>query len=370
MKPGLYIGLISGTSMDGVDAALVRFEDESSTLLLALTLPYTDHLRSRVAQAISQHARLGIQAAAELDVLLGQHFADAAQRLLHEAGARAEDVIAIGSHGQTICHAPDNQPPFSLQLGDANVIAQLSGIDVVADFRRRDIACGGQAAPLAPLIHAALMRSADVNRAVVNIGGIANITLLPANPDLPVTGFDTGPGNCLLDENCNRHLNQPFDPDGRWAASGQVQQEAFRALLNEPWFALPGPKSTGRERFHLEWVAKQLTGAEIKPVDLQATLSQLTAETITRAIDQAQPGTGHVLVCGGGVHNHDLMQRLDQCLGAIPVDSTGNVGVDPDWVEAHLFAWLARRHLEQQKIDTRSITGAQACYVPGALYRA
>ena len=369
MKSGFYVGLLSGTSMDGADAALIECAGDSSTLVHALTLNYPGSLNSRIRQAIGEHARLEIRIATELDVMLGEHFANAVDRLLSEAGTLAHDIIAIGSHGQTICHAAQNKPPFSLQLGDPNVIAEATGIDVIADFRRRDLAAGGQGAPLAPLLHAALLRSGDESRAVVNIGGIANITLLPANPGLPITGFDTGPGNCLLDENCSRHLHQQFDPDGQWAASGQVQPGALKSLLADPFFELPGPKSTGRETFNSRWVERQLKDNLVDPVDLQATLGQLTAETIATAIGTAQPDTERVLVCGGGVHNTDLMQRLGRCLSAIPVCPSNTAGVDPDWVEAHLFAWLARHHVEQIKIDTRSITGAKHQYIPGALYR-
>ena len=356
--------------MDGVDAALIEFTGNASTLVHALTLPYPEPLRSRVSDAIALHASLDLQLAAELDVLLGQHFADAVICLLSVAEVSAKDVTAIGAHGQTICHAPLNNPPFSLQLGDANVIAETTGIDVVADFRRRDLAVGGQGAPLAPLLHAALLRSQNESRAVVNIGGIANITLLPSNPDLPIVGFDTGPGNCLLDENCRQYLHKPFDPGGHWAASGQVQAESLDLLLADPYFDLSGPKSTGREAFHSNWVKRRLADQRPDPVDLQATLSQLTAQTIANAIGKAPADTQSLLVCGGGVHNTDLMQRLGRCMGTIPVRSSSTAGVDPDSVEAHLFAWLARHHVEQLEIDTRSITGARRCYVPGALYRA
>ena len=368
MKSRLFVGLLSGTSMDGADAALVEFSGGSAKLLHASTLAYPDDLRSQVKDAISQHARLGVETAAVLDVLLGRHFAVAVEHLLTETGIGSADVTAIGSHGQTICHAPDHRTPFTLQLGDPNVIAQVSGIDVVADFRRRDIAAGGQGAPLAPLLHNALLRSKGESRAVINIGGIANITLLADNPDLPVVGFDTGPGNCLLDENCAAHLNQAFDEGGQWAATGHVDTQALAQLLADPYFGRPGPKSTGREGFNSSWLKQCLGGAPITPVNLQATLSQLTAESIAAAIESVTARTDRVLVCGGGIHNTDLMQRLAQRMDPVPVLSTATAGIAPEWVEAQLFAWLAERHSNQCEVDTTSITGANCRYVPGAFF--
>ncbi|QSX79015.1 anhydro-N-acetylmuramic acid kinase [Agrilutibacter solisilvae] len=376
--PDLFLGLISGTSADGIDAALVRFhgpaggEDTRCELVRGHTFAWPEDLRAQLI-ALGQGAAIdSIDALGTLDVRLAEHFAGAAQGLLAMADVPAEAVRAIGSHGQTVRHRPagaafDGAFPFTLQLGDAHVIAELTGIATVADFRRRDVAAGGHGAPLLPALHHALLHAADEDRAVLNLGGIANFTLLPANG--PVRGFDTGPANALMDAWCLRHTGRDFDADGAFARRGRCDQALLGRLLEEPWFALPPPKSTGREVFHLDWVAARLTGAE-SPADVQATLLELTARTVAGALRAHQPQTRRVLVCGGGVHNAALMQALAANLPGMLVESTAAHGLDPDFVEAMGFAWLARQCLAGLPGNLPSVSGARGPRVLGVVHPA
>ncbi|MGH8076357.1 MAG: anhydro-N-acetylmuramic acid kinase, partial [Lysobacter sp.] len=307
-----------------------------------------------------------------LDVQIAEAFADAATRLIGEANIDAERVAALGSHGQTVRHRPagarhDGQYPFTMQLGDGNVIAERSGIASVADFRRRDVAAGGHGAPLVPAFHAALLHSGDEDRAVLNLGGIANFTLLPAKGD--VRGFDTGPANALMDAWCERHCGQPFDADGAFAAQGELDRHLLARLLDDPWFALAPPKSTGREQFHLDWVQSRLVGDE-RPEDVQATLLELSAATIVAALRAQQPATRRVLACGGGVRNTRLLKRIAAQLPSMVVESTAAHGLDPDFVEAMAFAWLARQTLAGLPGNVPSVTGARGPRVLGVIYPA
>lgn len=372
----LYLGLISGTSADGIDAALVRLAggDDSTRceLVHGRTYAWPDALRSRLI-ALGQGAAIeSLDELGTLDVRIGEHFAAAALRLIDEAGVAADEVRAIGSHGQTVRHRPagaafDGHHPFTLQLGDAHVIAERTGIATVADFRRRDVAAGGHGAPLLPALHNALLHSPREDRAVLNLGGIANFTLLPRQGD--VRGFDTGPANALMDAWCARHTGQAFDADGAFASLGAADVELLQRLLDEPWFALPPPKSTGREVFHLEWVETRLQGDEAA-VDVQATLLELTAVSIAEALRAHQPDTRRVLVCGGGVHNAQLLRRIAAHLPGMVVESTARHGVDPDFVEAMGFAWLARQALAGQPGNLPSVTGARGPRVLGVVYPA
>ena len=372
----LFIGLISGTSADGIDAALVRFDDSSDTsrceLLLGRTYPWTADLRERLVvlgQGANAHS---IEELGTLDVRIAEAFADTAAQLLGEAGTDAAQVVALGSHGQTVRHRPagarhDGQHPFTMQLGDGNVIAERSGIATVADFRRRDVAAGGHGAPLTPGFHAALLHCADEDRAVLNLGGIANVTLLPAVGD--VRGFDTGPANALMDAWCQRHRGQPFDADGAFAAQGEVDPDLLARLLDEPWFALAPPKSTGREQFHLDWVQSRLAGGE-RAENVQATLLELSAATVVDALRMHQPMTRRVLACGGGVRNTPLLGRIAAQLPGVVVESTAAHGLDPDFVEAMAFAWLARQTLAGLPGNMPSVTGASGLRVLGVVYPA
>ena len=376
---GLFIGLMSGTSADGIDAALVRFDSaEGCELVLGRTLPWDARTRARLLE-IGQGAPVAsIDELGTLDVHIAESFAKAALQLMEAAGVTPAQVHAIGSHGQTVRHRPegagyDGRDRFTMQLGDGNVIAERTGIATVADFRRRDVAAGGQGAPLLPALHAALLRSDTEHRAVLNLGGIANLTLLPAALDVPkdggIRGFDTGPANALMDAWCERHLGQPFDADGAFAARGRLDPALLSRLLAEPWFAQAPPKSTGREQFQLQWLQQHLRGDE-QAEDVQATLLELTAATVADALLALQPETTRVLVCGGGIHNPVLLQRLAARLPAAVIESTAACGLDPDHVEAMGFAWLARQTLAGLPGNLPSVTGAQGPRVLGVIHPA
>ena len=369
-EPALYLGLISGTSADGIDAALVRFADAGATpaceLILAHTFPWQADVRAALIALGQGGEPTSLDELGRLDAQIGHTFADAALQLLADAGLPRSAVRAIGSHGQTIRHRPHAVPPFTWQLGDGNVIAERTGIDTVADFRRRDVAAGGHGAPLMPAFHAALLHSPDEDRAVLNLGGIGNFTLLPRQGE--VRGFDTGPANALLDAWCERHTGQAFDAAGAFAARGQVNTALLARLLDDAWFALAPPKSTGREQFHLAWLETCLQDDSLAAEDVQATLLELTVVTVTEALMATQPGTRRVLVCGGGVHNRMLMARLDDCLPGIAVESTASYGLDPDYVEAMGFAWLAREALAGRPGNLASVTGAKGPRVLGVIY--
>jgi anhydro-N-acetylmuramic acid kinase len=361
----LFIGLMSGTSTDGIDAALLRFTDETPELVATLSAPFDKPLRGRLlGLAEARDDGDAIDALGSLDAELGLALADACQALLKKAGVEAEGVRAIGSHGHTVRHRPDGPAGFTLQIGDANRIAAATGITTVADFRRRDIACGGQGAPLAPAFHAAVFHSDEEARGVVNIGGMSNITVLPISG--PVAGFDTGPGNALLDVWAETHLGQPYDEDGHWGAQGRVIEPLLTALLADPYFSEAPPKSTGREHFNLAWLERHLEGGEA-PKDVQATLCLLTARSIADAIKQ-QTAISRLLVCGGGAHNLALLECLREELPDIAVETTAAAGLHPDWVEAAAFAWLARQTLLGRPGNLPEVTGAKRATVLGAIF--
>jgi anhydro-N-acetylmuramic acid kinase len=364
----LYIGLISGTSADGIDAALVRFEQDRPQLVAALTHPWPEDLRARILAVAQDETRLDLDAYGRLDVAIGACFADAASRLLDASGTSAAHVRAIGSHGQTLRHRPHGEHPFTLQVGDPSVIAERCRIDVVADFRRADVAAGGQGAPLLPAVHAMLLGSPGRTRVVLNLGGIANITVLGA--DGRVFGFDTGPANGLMDAWCLRHRGEAFDLDGAFAREGTVDGDLLAALLADPYFALPPPKSTGREHFHLAWLDRHAQAARLRPADVQATLLELSARSVADAIERHAPDAVDVLACGGGVHNGALMARLAALLAPRAVRSTAGEGVDPDYLEATAFAWLARQRLLGRPGNLPAVTGARGPRVLGAIYPA
>ncbi len=363
----LHLGLISGTSADGIDAALVRFEPRLESVH-ARTFAWEPTLRARLVALGQAQGEVSLDELGRLDVEVANAFADAALRLIEEAGLRRADVAAIGSHGQTVRHRPGGDLPFTWQLGDGSVIAERCGIATVADFRRRDVAAGGQGAPLMPAFHAAALRSLDEDRAVLNLGGIANLTLLPREGE--VRGFDTGPANALLDAWYQRQTGGACDAGGAYAASGKVDQGLLDRLLGDPWFALPPPKSTGREQFHLAWVQSRLEGAGCRPQDLQATLLELSAATIANALRAAQPATRRLLACGGGVHNPLLLERIRARLPGTQVESTADHGLDPDFVEAIGFAWLARETLAGRPGNLPSVSGARGPRVLGVVHPA
>lgn len=366
-----YIGLMSGTSVDAVDAILAAIEPDAPLHVLATHAhPVPDELRSRVEALLvpgdDELDRLG-----ELDVAIGHLFADAALALMANAGLDGRRIRAIGSHGQTVRHQPQARHPFSLQIGNPAVIAERTGVTTVADFRARDIAAGGQGAPLAPAFHAWAFRSPGRARVIVNIGGIANITVLPSDPNEAVRGFDTGPGNTLLDQWIERHHGKPYDDGGAWGARGMLREELLAALLADPYFRQPPPKSTGREHFNLDWLDRFVARfPQLPATDIQATLTHLTARTIARAIDQCAPRAEEVYVCGGGGHNRFLMETLAALLAGRRLDTTEALGISPDWVEASAFAWLAHQTMEGRPGNLPSVTGARHPAVLGAIYRA
>jgi anhydro-N-acetylmuramic acid kinase len=364
----LYLGLISGTSADSIDAALVSFSRGMPQLQAAHTHPWPPALRERMLALAQDEATLDLDAFGRLDVEIGHHFAEAVLQLLKQSGTPAHAVRAVGSHGQTIRHRPTGEYPFTLQIGDPCIIAERCGIDVVADFRRADMAAGGQGAPLLPALHAMLLARPGHARVVLNLGGIANITVLGA--DGSVHGFDTGPANGLLDAWCLRHHGEPYDRDGAFAASGQVVQDLLEAMLADSYFALPPPKSTGREHFHLAWLATHPQLTSLNPADVQATLLELTARSVAMAIEQQAPAAEEVLACGGGVHNGLLMRRLGELLAPRTLSSTARHGIDPDFLEATAFAWLARQRLLGLPGNLPAVTGARGPRVLGAIYSA
>lgn len=360
----LFLGLISGTSTDGIDAALVRFEPEIK-VLATKTAAYPTQIRERLLALTAADASISLDEFGAIDVAVGRCFADAALSLLTDAGVSPESVAAIGSHGQTVRHRPHGDNPFSLQIGDAAVIAERTGICTIADFRRADVAAGGQGAPLAPAFHAAAF-SAHAPCAILNLGGIANLSLLSGDQDM--VGFDTGPANCLLDAWHARHQGSACDIDGAWASSGSVDTNLLADLLDDAYFKLPPPKSTGREYFNLDWLDAHLVDHRTSAADVQATLLALTSRSIAEAMEATAEPAHLVLACGGGVHNAALMSALSTALQPIRLASTASVGVDPDFVEACLFAWLARQRLANQPGNLPSVTGARGPRILGAVH--
>jgi anhydro-N-acetylmuramic acid kinase len=367
----LFIGMLSGTSRDGADVVLVRFDNSYPKLLASLCVSYPQPLAKALEDMIDQRSRPDEATMQRLDQELAEFFALAAWGLLEKAGVKAEEITAVGSHGQTVWHQPQKPHAETIQLGDPQRIADLLGILTVGHFRQADLAAGGQGAPLAPLLHQALMMPGRGIRAVLNIGGISNISLLHANGS--VTGHDTGPGNCLLDNWIRKHQGKEYDADGQWAAGGKVDRLLLDRLLDDTYFSREAPKSTGVEYFNEHWLQSRLkvrdgefstTHTSLR--DVQATLSELTAYSIADAVRFGS--ADEVLVCGGGAHNLDLMQRLRRLLPDKTVETTHKAGLDPDWVEGILFAWLARERLFGVPQNTVPITGASAPVLLGDVF--
>jgi len=363
-----FIGIMSGTSLDGVDCVAVDFSYRPPRILAWSFHPYTDDLRNRLLELMHPDWQGGLDEMGHIDAELGRTYAEAVLALLEEHHLPANDIMAIGCHGQTVRHAPEQNPAFSIQLGDPNRIAELTGITVVADFRRRDIAAGGQGAPLVPAFHQDIFYSPTENRVILNIGGIANITRLVNNQ--PVTGFDTGPGNILMDLWIQEHRGGDYDKNGDWAASGQVRQDLLQALLEDPYFHQSPPKSTGREYFNLDWMDLQLQDPMITETDIQATLAELTAASIAMAIREHAHECAGLYVCGGGAFNSHLMQRLDVQLPELSIQTTEPLGIPPDQVEAIAFAWLARQTLRGNPGNLPGVTGAKHLVILGGIYPA
>lgn len=367
-----YVGLMSGTSVDAVDAIVARFPDDRTRpdILAVHSEPPPDRLRTALLALSSAERRLSLLEFGQLDQAVGQWFAGAANAAIARAGLTPDRITAIGSHGQTVWHAPDDAPAFSLQIGAAPRIAAETGCAVVSDFRNADIALGGQGAPLVCAFHAALFAAADANRVAANIGGIANITLLPSTAYTDATairGFDTGPGNGLMDAWIQRHRDAGHDAEGAWAASGHVDDRLLAQLLDDDYFRREPPKSTGREYFSLDWLDGHLGMLDhpVTPADVQATLCELTAITIVDAIDRFGPGRETLYLCGGGVHNRYLVERLTQLATPRSVATTQALGLDPDWIEALAFAWLARQRVLGRPGNAPGVTGARGLAVLG-----
>jgi anhydro-N-acetylmuramic acid kinase len=367
----LYIGLMSGTSLDGIDAVLVEFTQDTPRLIGSHAQTIPNALRTQIQQLCDACVPGNeINQMGAVDRQIGQLFAETVLTLCKQSDVNPKDIRAIGSHGQTIRHYPNGKNGFTLQIGDANTIAVQTGIDVVADFRKKDVALGGQGAPLVPAFHQTIFGDKSCDRMIVNIGGMANLTFLPAQSAQQVTGYDTGPGNTLLDGWCLKHTNQPYDKDGSWGRSGQLNQALLQRLLSEDYFAQPSPKSTGREKFNLTWLEAILGGQSIPAQDVQATLVHLTALSIADEIKQIT-NKGDVYLCGGGSRNGYLVETIALYLGEFELMNTDALGVDPDWVEAIAFAWLARAYVLKQPGNMPSVTGASraavlGCYFPFA----
>lgn len=357
---------MSGTSMDAIDAVLADFEQFPPVILHSYSKPLSVTLQQRLRNLGPATPLTDIL---ELDVQLGDLFAATSLELIEQASIDKQKIAAIGSHGQTVWHAP-NQPHTTLQIGDPNRIARQTGITTVADFRRMDMAAGGQGAPLAPAFHAIVFHSNAENRVILNLGGIANITVLPADSGKPVHGFDTGPANTLMDAWCRRHLNKAYDEAGVWAASGRIDTALLERLLQDTYFRQDPPKSTGPEYFNLDWFDRHLPGERIDPADVQATLLQLTVDSIAAAIRVHAPATGSVYVCGGGSDNPVLMSALAKAIEPVAVSTTHELGVPPRLVEAACFAWLARERLAGRPGNLPSVTGASTQVQLGAIYTA
>ncbi|GAA6151854.1 anhydro-N-acetylmuramic acid kinase [Pseudoteredinibacter isoporae] len=375
MSRELYIGLMSGTSADGLDAALIAFDEDHFELLDCIERPLPTHTKQYVTE-LALSGEHEIQKMAELDIQLAECFASACQELLQRQQLEPKDITAIGSHGQTIRHIPQSeaQTGYTLQIGDPSRIAEITGITTIADFRRRDIAAGGQGAPLAPAFHQAAFQSLKQARFVANVGGMANITYVPAKGCGEVIGFDTGPGNALMDGWILQHRQEAYDKNGLWAESGTVNKDLLTNLLSHPFLSLPAPKSTGREAFNLPWLEQQLTNITASPKDVQASLLTFTAQSIADqvlALHQASKGEkGELYLCGGGAHNQALVKRLASLLPNFHINSTAKLGVHPDWVEAMTFAWLARQCMHRLPGNLPSVTGARDERILGAIYPA
>lgn len=359
---------MSGTSLDGIDAALVDFKNNKASLVEFEYQPFPDDIQNTIQQLSKPDTLISLKEYGTMDTRLGHLFAEAVNALLAKADIPASSINAIGSHGQTIYHAPDIRFPFSLQIGDPNIIAELTGITTVADFRRRDIAAKGQGAPLVPAFHQAVFHHQNEHRCIVNIGGIANITVLPKQQSAEVIGFDTGPGNTLMDLWIKLHRNQSYDKNGAWAKTGNIDHDLVALLKQDAYFNTAPPKSTGKEYFSLPWIYQYFDAFSYKAEDIQASLCFLTAITICDAIKKHAPATERILICGGGIHNEHLLEFIQQNIEC-PVESTERYGLHPDHVEAVAFAWLARQTLNNLPGNLKEVTGAIDSVILGGIYQ-
>jgi anhydro-N-acetylmuramic acid kinase len=360
----LFVGLMSGTSLDGADAALVDFSSGSPRTLAFATVPFSDSLRDELL-ALSEPGSDSLELAGKVSVELAELYARAVEAVVAGGGIERSEIVAIGCHGQTVRHRPEQG--FTIQLNDPARLAERTGIDVVADFRRRDMAAGGQGAPLAPAFHEAVFRDASRSRSIVNIGGISNVTWL--HPGRKTLGFDCGPGNVLLDGWARRHLGARYDEDGQWASQGRTDARLLERLLEEPFLDSSPPKSTGRELFRIAWLEDRLPGA-YDPADIQSTLTDFTARAIVDAIDRFCPATDEIYLAGGGARNGALASRIAALARGRPVAPTDVLGVPVEHVESMAFAWLAMKCVRREPVDLTAATGSRAPRILGAIYAA
>jgi len=356
-KRQLYIGLMSGTSADGIDLALVDFSSDTPTLVAKYYQAYSDTIRQSI-MALYQPGNNEIDRAFALDMELAKLFSDAIFDFLCRERLDKKDILAIGNHGQTLRHRPTGDNPFTLQIGCCQALATLTGIRVIGQFRRKDMALGGQGAPLVPAFHQAMFAEADTDVFIVNIGGIANISYLPANQSQQVQGFDTGPGNALMDDWFQKHHQGPYDTNGQWAASGKVNPQLLKRFLTDSYFTQAAPKSTGREVFHLDWLEQHIKGFDLPAADIQASLCALTAETIAREINKLSR-RGKVYLCGGGAHNETLNSLINQILNGHTLAKLSQKEIDIDALEAMAFAWLAYAFDKKIPGNIPAVTGAR-----------
>lgn len=363
-KPELYVGIMSGTSLDGIDTAMLDFSDSTPRLLATYYQAYPAELQEELL-ALHHPSQNELHRAQMVANELADHYANATKQLLLSVNVSSEQVSAIGCHGQTIRHCPESG--YTLQLGNAALLAELTGITVVNDFRSRDIAAGGQGAPLVPAFHHKMLRHPNIHRVIVNIGGISNLTNLA--PGQATSGFDCGPGNLLMDAWIRRHLCLAYDKDGAWAASGTVIQSLLQVLQGEPYIHASPPKSCGRDLFNMQWLEQKLRGDEL-PADVQATLLAFTGHAISAAILRYCAGAKEIYLCGGGAHNLALVALLNHALPNCRIQLTDQLGIQADWLEAIAFAWLAQQTLQGNCANLPEATGAQHPCILGAIYQA
>lgn len=364
-----FIGLMSGTSLDAIDLALVNIKADKIQLVDTLEYSIDSELRLRIAELFEPGAN-EIDKLGELDREIGQISATCINSLLQQNALKAGQISAIGSHGQTIRHRPNAKQPFTLQIGDPNTIAAETGILTIADFRRKDLALGGQGAPLAPMFHAQLCRDQAETCAILNIGGIANVSVIESKLSPSLIGFDTGPGNALMDAWTDKHKGEPFDRDGRWASEGQANNDLLTVLLRDEYFARPAPKSTGKEEFNLSWLEGLVNKYQLEhidPSDVQATLLELSASSIADAINGCcEPKA--LYLCGGGARNKALVARLEALMPSTRIRDTAMIGIAPEWMEAAAFAWFAQQAFDRIPVTTHSVTGASRDAILGGFY--
>jgi len=363
-----YIGIMSGTSLDGIDAALAHFDNDKCEIFDTLTQPIPEKLKNTII-SLSDRQSTDFHTLGEIDHLFGKLFAESVIKLLKNASLKNDQITAIGCHGQTLFHSPGGPHPFTIQIGDPNIISTKTGITVVADFRRKDMAYGGQGAPLVPAFHESIFRDDEKNRVILNIGGIANITVLINNEK--TYGYDTGPGNILMDTWIKENKDEKYDYNANWAVTGSLNKKLLENMLDDPYFSMAYPKSTGREYFNIGWIKRNITGfSDIKSQDIQKTLASLTSKTIADSVAAIKNHVEELIVCGGGVHNPLIMKQLKSFLPHTKILSASEYNIDPDYVEAAAFAWLAKRTIHKQSGNIPTVTGASKRTILGGIYLA